>query len=76
MLMGVFLLEGSILFGNFFRAFPSVFQLLGLILTVIGISVIFIAGTMGFGAFLMTRFRPEQAPPSGMAAPPPPIAGA
>lgn len=72
MLIGVFLLEGSILLGNFFRAFPSVFQFLGVILTVIGCSVIFIAATMGFGAFLMTRFRPEaQVPAAAGAAPPP-----
>jgi hypothetical protein len=71
MLIGVFLLEGSTLLGNFFRAFPSVFQLLGVILSVIGISIIFIAGTMGFGAFLMTRFRPEQPPPPGAPMPPP-----
>jgi cytoskeletal protein CcmA (bactofilin family) len=63
MLVGIILLEGSVLLGTFFRALPSVFHLLGVILTVIGLSVIFIAGTMGFGAFLMTRFRPEQRPP-------------
>jgi hypothetical protein len=68
---GVLTLEGALLLGHLFGVFGSIFELLGLILSVVGCSVIFVAGTMGFGAFLITRFRPEEAPAVGTAPPPP-----
>jgi hypothetical protein len=64
--VGVLLLEGILLAGRFFSILGSVFQVLGFGLAVFGWSIILIAATTGFGAFLMTRFRPHQEPaPAG-----------
>jgi hypothetical protein len=63
-LLGVLMLEAGLLLGKLFGTMPSIFEVLGVILTIVGCIVIFIAATMGFGAFLMTRFRAqEQKPP-------------
>jgi cytoskeletal protein CcmA (bactofilin family) len=80
MFAGVLILEGTVIVARLFGLVGSFFSFLGLILAVIGHSVVFVAATMGFGAFLMTRFRPALSPPPGMAgvpsspamAPPPP----
>jgi hypothetical protein len=62
MLTGLVLLEGALLLGRLMGVLGSVFDVLGLVLAVIGHCVIFIAITVGFGAVLMTRFRPEPTP--------------
>jgi hypothetical protein len=69
---GILALEGILLVAGFLRAFGSAFDLLGSILGLVGWSVIAIAVTMGFGAFLMTRFRAEREPVVTAAAPLPP----
>lgn len=76
---GILALEGILLAAGFLRAFGSAFDLLGSILGLVGWSVIAIAVTMGFGAFLMTRFRAEREPVETAAtlvppgSPPPPV---
>lgn len=69
---GILALEGILLVGRFLRAFGSAFDTLGWILGVVGWSVITIAVTVGFGAFLMTRFRAEREPVVTAGAPLPP----
>jgi hypothetical protein len=70
-LLGVFALEGTLLVARLIGVFGSIFDYFGWILAVIGYCVIFIAGTTGFGAFLMSRFRSLPPAPAGTAPPPP-----
>ena len=71
MLVGVVLLEGILLLGRLFGMMGSVFGILGFGMAAFGWSIILIAATTGFGAFLMTRFRPAEEPaPAGAVAPP------
>jgi len=70
---GLLILEGTLLLGLFLSVFGSVFEFLGFILGVIGWSVVFVAATVGWGAFLITRFRPQpQGAYERPGAPPPP----
>jgi hypothetical protein len=64
LVVGVFALEGAVIASRLFGTIGSFFDFLGLILAVLGYCVIFVAVTMGFGSFLMTRFRRMQAPPA------------
>ncbi len=73
--LGVLALEGALLLARFFGIFGSVFDFIGWILSVIGYCVIFIAATMGFGAFLMSRFRPAETAGPSSGAPGPPSGG-
>jgi hypothetical protein len=70
----VLALEGLLLVAKLLRGFGSAFGVLGSILGLIGWSVIAIAATIGFGAFLMTRFRAEREPvmPASASLPPSP----
>lgn len=63
MLVGVGALEGAVLLGKFLGLIGSFLNYFGMLLAVLGWSVIFVAVTMGFGAFLMTRFRAAVQPP-------------
>ncbi|HET9235221.1 MAG TPA: hypothetical protein VFP10_13885 [Candidatus Eisenbacteria bacterium] len=63
MLVGVGALEGAVLLGKFLGMIGSFLHYFGMLLAVLGWSVIFVAVTMGFGAFLMTRFRAAVEPP-------------
>jgi hypothetical protein len=69
-LAGVFLLESAVLICHLFSLFGSFFELLAVILCVIGWCVIFVAATMGYGAILITRFRPEERGMGGAMPPP------
>ncbi len=69
---GVLALEGILLIARLLNLVGSVFDLLGFILGVVGWSIITIVVTMGFGGFLMTRFRAEKEPFLDAGAPPPP----
>jgi hypothetical protein len=71
---GVLALEGLLLVAKLLRGFGSAFGVLGSILGLIGWSVIAIAATIGFGAFLMTRVRAEREPvvPASASLPPSP----
>jgi hypothetical protein len=64
MFAGLLLLEGALLLGRLLGVLGFFFDVLGLILAMIGYCIIFIAGTVGFGAIIMTRFRPEPSPPA------------
>jgi hypothetical protein len=63
MLVGVVALESAVLLGKFLGLIGSFLHYLGMFLAVLGWSVIFVAVTMGFGAFLITRFRAAVEPP-------------
>jgi ABC-type multidrug transport system permease subunit len=56
-------LESAVLLGKFLGLIGSFLHYFGMLLAVLGWSVIFVAVTMGFGAFLITRFRAAQTPP-------------
>lgn len=71
-LRGTVFLEGTLLLGLFLSIFGSVFEFLGFILGVIGWSVVSVTATIGWGAFLITRFRPQPADVYARPAPPPP----
>ena len=76
MLVGVVALEGAVLLGKFLGVIGSFLYYFGMLLAVLGWSVIFVAVTMGFGAFLMTRFRAAVLPPveaPAMIPPAPPV---
>jgi hypothetical protein len=60
---GVLALEGAVLIGKLLGMVGSFLKVFGTLLAVIGWSVIFVAITMGFGAFLITRFRAAVIPP-------------
>ena len=62
LLAGVVLLEGLILIGRTVGLFGSVFDGIGMLISLIGHGVVFVAVTTGFGAFLITRFRGEEPP--------------
>lgn len=68
---GVLLLEGLLLLALFLSVFGSVFEFLGFILGVIGWGVVGVASTLGWGAFLITRFRPSPQSAYDRPAPPP-----
>jgi len=70
MLTGLLILEGALLLGRLLGVLGSIFDVFGLTLAVIGFCIIFIALTVGLGAVLMTRFRPQPATPSATPAPP------
>jgi len=57
--VGLIILEGGILVARLFGFLGSVFGVLSLLFGLVGYSVMFVAVTMGFGAVIMTRFRPE-----------------
>jgi hypothetical protein len=63
MFVGVVALESAVLLGKFLGLIGSFLHYFGMLLAVLGWSVIFVAVTMGFGAFLITRFRAAQTPP-------------
>ena len=63
MVVGVLALEGAVLVGKFLSILGSFLHFFGVILAVLGWSIIFVAVTMGFGAFLITRFRAAETPP-------------
>ena len=63
MLVGVVSLEAAVLLGKFLGFIGSFLHYFGMLLAVLGWSVIFVAVTMGFGAFLLTRFRNAAEPP-------------
>jgi hypothetical protein len=57
--VGLIILEGSVLLARMFGVIGSVFGILAVLFGLVGYTVIFVATTMGFGAVIMTRFRPE-----------------
>ena len=63
MVVGVVALESAVLLGKFLGIIGSFLHYFGMLLAVLGWSVIFVAVTMGFGAFLITRFRAQATPP-------------
>ena len=76
LLVGVLALEGALLVGKVLGLVGSFLHFFGVFLAVVGWSVIFVAVTMGFGAFLITRFRNAPEVPIEAAVPgtpPPPV---
>ncbi len=70
--LGVLGLEGALLVARLLAVFGSIFSFIGWILAMVGYCVIFIALTMGFGAFLMSRFRAPATEPLNAIPPPAP----
>jgi hypothetical protein len=71
--VGVLILEGTLLIGGLGWHAGGLIGLLARMLVLAGLSIVIIAGTIGFGAFLMTRFRsmPQVPAPAAGAYPPP-----
>jgi hypothetical protein len=69
--LGVLGLEGALLLARLLGIFGSIFAFIGWILAMVGYCVIFIAVTMGFGAFLMSRFRGPEVEPLNVPPPAP-----
>jgi hypothetical protein len=63
MFTGLLFLEGALLLGRLLGVLGFFFDVLGLTLAMIGYCIIFIAITVGFGAIIITRFRPEPPAP-------------
>jgi hypothetical protein len=63
MFVGIVALESAVLLGKFLGLLGSFLHYFGMLLAVLGWSIIFVAVTMGFGAFLITRFRAAETPP-------------
>ncbi|NNF06231.1 MAG: hypothetical protein HKN21_05685 [Candidatus Eisenbacteria bacterium] len=59
-LIGLLVLEGAVVVGHLFGVLGSMMTMVSGVLTLIGYLVIAIATTIGFGAILMTRFRPLE----------------
>lgn len=60
LVVGVLALEAAILLGRVFGLFGSIFDVIALLLTVLGHGIVFVAITTGFGAILISRFRPAE----------------
>jgi hypothetical protein len=76
LLLGVLILEGLLLLSKLVGMMGSVFEFFAFILGLIGWSIIFVAATIGFGVFLMTRFKPPRPPrpaPAAESVPPPSV---
>lgn len=69
-LIGVLLLQAAPLLARVFGLVGSVFEILAFVLNFLAAAVAFVAVTCGFGALLISRFRPAQ--PEYLASPPPP----
>jgi hypothetical protein len=74
LLIGVLTIEAVVIVARVFGVVGSVFDFLGFFLALLGHSIVFVVVTVGFGSFLITRFRPAPAAsaPAVVSAPPSP----
>jgi hypothetical protein len=72
MLIGMVIVHGLSVFGAFIGGFIPIMKPIGIAVFVFGLVVLGIAGTLGLGAVLYTRFGKRHMPATGTATPPPP----